>query len=54
VDKGGKLAGIDYADATPIDMQRAANKGLYDCRFRPLVADGAAVHYHVQFSFTAP
>jgi hypothetical protein len=54
VNEEGKLAGIDYADTVPIDMQRAANKGLYDCRFQPFSVDGSPVHYHVEFSFTAP
>lgn len=54
VNEEGKLAGVDYADTVPIEMQRAANENLYACRFRQLAPNGVPVHYHVEFSFKAP
>jgi hypothetical protein len=54
VNEEGKLAGIDYTNTVPIDMQRAASKGLYSCRFQQISVGGSPVHYHVEFSFTAP
>jgi hypothetical protein len=54
VNEQGQLAGIDYSDAVPIELQRAANLGLYNCRFRQLAPKGIPSHYRVEFQFTAP
>jgi hypothetical protein len=54
VNEEGKSAGIDYADTVPIEMQRAANQGLYNCIFQQYSVNGSPTHYHVEFNFKAP
>ncbi len=54
VNEAGKSAGIDYDKSVPVEMQRAANDGLYECRFIQYKENGVAKYYHVEFSFVAP
>jgi hypothetical protein len=54
VNEAGKSAGFDYDKGVPVEMQRAANEGLYGCEFVKYEANGVSKPYHVEFSFTAP
>jgi len=54
VDPQGRVAGIDYAKDVPDAMRQAANRGLYDCHFKPYAINGVPTVYHAEFTFYVP